>query len=164
MANPLSMLTSSAVHYWCGRLLRRHAVHLRQATSGDISPLPAVNRALTSWRWFTARRVSMCIKKVPFQVLAYRPQDPSVLLSTSKRKWSVNITKATELWPCKESHSLRSKTERKERRKKCAVWWCNQVTGFTLNVDLAWNFYLPEADCYAWLEQPQLQQWVFSYC
>lgn len=45
-------------------------------------------------------------KKGAFSSAAYRSQDPSVLLSTSQRKWSMNITKATEPWPCKESRCL----------------------------------------------------------
>lgn len=69
-------------------------------------------------------------KKVPFQVLAYRPQDPSVLLSTSERKWSVNITKATELWPCKREPQLALKDEGEKKRKKSAVLRRNQVARF----------------------------------
>lgn len=118
MANPLSRLTSSAVNYWCGRLLRRHAVHLRQATSGDISPLPVVNRALTSWMWFTARRVSMCIKKrCLFKCLLTDPKIPRCCSPPARGSGAWTLQRQRSSGPKKRTTvcAQRRRKKRKER-------------------------------------------------
>lgn len=62
---------------------------------------PAAIWALTSGRWFSARRVSACMKGSS-PCAAYQSDDPWTLLSTSLWKWRVNMTKATACSFCTE--------------------------------------------------------------
>lgn len=65
---------------------------------------PAAIWALTSGRWFSARRASACMKGSS-SCAAYQSADPWTLLSTSLWKWRVNMTKATACLSCREPPS-----------------------------------------------------------